>query len=384
MGSLAGVTFRPDDNVLSRFDRLFGATPADRALSLAQAWATSPPWVTLAQRARIVVRAEPVATICVVGRFVEADRAAVEALGWQVTDTLARLRPVPYSDVERACRQLGERLLARLGEERLRSCQVVAMPRGGLVVAGLLAYSLGLTHDQLAASTSQSRETLLVDDCMLSGARTRRWLRDHQGQPVVLAHLHSHPAVRERVEQHPQVSACIAAEDLHDYAPEQQGDRYDVWRTAWQQRSPDDFWTGHPDHVCYPWNEPDTSFWNAATGAAEAGWHVVPPAWCVKNRARLREDDVQVCASSHVPAGVLWAYLDDAVVLVDTSRGTSLEISGTGVDFWRELTASGDVALAAETLTATYAVDRSVLLTDLESFAAQLRDGGWWEPGSAA
>lgn len=380
---LAALALTPDDALMRRQSPVFGSSPAERALSLASALASSPPWSQVGGRSGMAVRQQPVPVIAVAGRFGPADRARLDALGWQVHDALHRLRPVGYDEVIRACDTLGERLLLHLGEQRLRACRVRGLPRGGLVVAGLLAYSLGLSHDQLTGPAGD-REVILVDDCMLSGARSRRWLAAHDGSPVVLAHLHSHPGLRSAVEQDPRVAACIAAEDLHDHAPERQGDQYPAWRARWAERSPDDFWTGHPDHVCYPWNEPDTVFWNDATGVAEPGWHVVPPRWCLKNRGRSPVQDVQRCESRHVPDDVVWVFVDDVVVLARPGDGVTLELSGSGVDFWRELVSTGDVAVAAETLAASFAADPSVVLVDLERFAAQLRDGGWWRPGAAS
>lgn len=377
------LTLLPDDELLSRRPSLFGSSAGERALSLARALVTSPPWAGLAGRAGLAVRQQPVPLLGVAGRFGPADEARLDALGWQVHDALDRLRPVDYDEVARACDELAGRLLHHLGEQRLRSCRVIGLPRGGLVVAGLLAYSLGLSHDQLTGPAG-TREVIAVDDCMLSGARTRRWLAAHQGPPVVLAHLHSHPGLRRAVEQDPRVAACIAAEDLHDHAPERQGEQYASWQARWAERSPEDYWTGHPDHVCYPWNEPDTVFWNEATRVAEPGWHVVPPSWCLKNRGRSPAQDVQRCESRHVPEDVVWVFVDDVVVLARRSDGATIELSGTGVDFWRELLRTDDPDTAAQALSVEYGVGVELVREDLGRFAFMLRRGGWWAPAAAS
>lgn len=374
---LATLTLAPDDALLRRMSPLFGDSPGGRALSLAQALVTSPPWSRVAGCAGLAVRQQPAPVIALAGRFDADDQARLDALGWQVHDALSRLRPVGYDEVGRACDVLGEQLLHHLGEQRLRAARVVGLPRGGLVVAGLLAYSLGLSHDQLSDPPG-SREMIVVDDCMLSGARTRRWLAHHEGPPVVLAHLHSHPDLRSAVEQDPRVAVCIAAADLHDHAPERHGAQYPAWRARWAERSPDDFWTGHPDHVCYPWNEPDTVFWNDRAGLAEAGWHVVPPSWCLKNRGRRPAQDVQLCESRHVPDDVVWVFVDEVLVLARPGEGATLELGGTGVDFWRELLRTGQPDAAAQVLSVKYDVAPELLREDLNRFAGALRQGGWW------
>lgn len=367
-----------DDQLLARAPDVYGHDAATRLRSLAESLRTSPPWHRAGAGARLVMRAEPAPVLALVDRVDAPDRPLMDALGWQVQDSLRRLHPVPYLEAERLCTVLAERLTQRLGEARVRSSAFVGVPRGGLVVAGLLAYALDLSHDQLVHEPMSSGDLVVVDDCVLSGARTRRWLAGHAGDPVVLAHLHSHSDLRRAAEQDVRIDACVAAADLHDHAPQQQGDRYETWRANWAERSPDDFWTGHPDHVVYPWNEPDTLVWNAVRARAEPGWHVVPPDWCLKNRSLQRGEAVQVCDSPHVPTNVLWAFLDDCVVLIDVAHGRSLQLSGTGGDFWRELATTGSVTTAATAVASQYDVDRSLVLGDVECFAATLRDGGWW------
>lgn len=372
------VVVRPPVGLLARHPDLF-ETPDPHA-ALARALASSPAWDRLSGHAVLTTRPGTDGVV-LVGRLPPEVDPLLAALGWQVEDSLRRLLPVSYPDVAAACVTLAGRLRAQLSPDQLRRCRLVGVPRGGLVVAGLLSYALDLPASRVGVGPDDVADpVVVVDDCVLSGARTRRWLREHTGPPVVLAHLHSHPDVRDALADDPQVLAVVAAADLHDHAPQLQGAGYEQWRERWAVRSPDDYWTGQPDHVCYPWNEPDTVVWDDAAGRAEGGWHVVPPAWCLKNRTARPAGDVQAWASAHVPADVVWAFLDDAVVLVSTVRDSSVELRGSGVDFWRRLAATGDLEAAADALAEEYDVERSVLLHDLQAFARDLRDGGWWQP----
>jgi hypothetical protein len=369
---LAAVVLRPDDSLLPA--DVFGDTPARRAMSLADALLTTPGAGRLLTAAQLVVRTEPAPVIAVVGRFDPAASAMLDALGWQVTDALSRLLPVPYPQVETTCRALADGLRERLGEDALSRCRLLGVPRGGLIVAGMLAYCLGLPAARVGWDDAGPDDVLvLVDDCMLSGARTRRWLRAHPGPPVVLAHLHSHPDARAAAELDPRVLCCVAGADLRDHAPAQHGLDYEAWRMRWRGRSPDDYWTGHPDHVCYPWNEPDLVVWDDAVDEARPGWHVVPPAWCLKSRATAGRP--QICPPApHLPPGVLWAEVGDTLVVVQADSGTTVELDEVAADFWRAVVEFPDLDAAARTLALRYRVDVETLRRDLRGFVLRLAE----------
>jgi hypothetical protein len=324
----------------------------------------------------------PIPLLCVVGRFEAEDEAALSALGWQVDETLRRLRPVGYEAVEQACSDLADAIVAHLGADTVRTCRIVGVPRGGLLVAALVAYALGASADQLERPPVAGETVIVVDDCVLSGARLRRWLRSTGATDVVVAHLHSHPDLRLAVERDPAVRRCLAATDVRDHAPQQQGSAYGSWRERWAQRSPDDFWTGHADHVCYPWNEPDTLVWNPQSNRAEPGWHVVPPAWCLKNRrtGSSRPDEVFVCPKVQaldLADEVVWVDDDDdGVVVVDAAADQALSLTGVAADCWRALVEAEDVSGAAAVLQRTYDVAEMQLRDDLDSFVRALRERG--------
>lgn len=380
MTEVRGVVLRPSPSVVEGAADVLGPGGAGgRTVALAEALVTSPAWDRFAGRARLLVRTDtPVPLLALVGRLHDGDAALIRALGWQVDDALRRLRPVAWPVVEQLVDSLASRLHAHLGAERLRAVRLVGVPRGGLVVAGLLAYALGLRSEQLEPQPEDDRERLVVDDCALSGSRTRRWLAASPGPPVILAHLHSHPALRVAAERLPGVVACVAAADLADHAPDVHGDDYPLWRERWAERVPDDLWTGHPDHVVYPWNEPDVLVWDDAAGVAEPGWHVVPPDWCAKNRRTKRSWDVGACQSPHVPPDVLWGALEDGLVLVSEGRGTCAALEGTAATFWAALLADGDLDAAAQRLSEVYGRPHGALHADLSVFVDALQHGGWW------
>ena len=382
--SLHAVVLRVDDALLEPHTDVFGPSAADRVVALAHALATSPTWAGMRERARIVVRHDKSPIIGAVGHVQDVERPRLEALGWQAADTLRRLHPASWQQSEEACECLAEQLRTLLGRACLSRARLIGLPRGGLIVAGLLAYLLNLDHEQLDA-TDDARDTwplIVVDDCMLSGTQLRRWLRRHpDGPPVVVAHLHSHPALRDALTQRERrVTACVAGQDLHDRAVAERGTDYEDWRRRWEARTPESYWTGQPDHICYPWNEPDVLIWNPAVDAVEPGWRVVPPEWCLKNRAEGWQAvrDVQVCRTprgSTQPADdVIWANFDDGEVMVaGADTGTSLRLDGVGASMWRAVIASGNPDQAVAAVAQDYRVDRAVVRADLCALLADLR-----------
>src|ERR671910_1255702 len=150
-----------------------GESPQARLQTLADALAVSPLWAEM-PRATLVVRAAPDPLLGVVGYFDAAGRARLEALRWQLEHILPRLRYVGYAQAQEDCERLAARLVERFGRDELRGFRFVAIPRGGFIVLGMLAYILGLERSQLEAapySEHAGAPLVVVDDCALSGVR---------------------------------------------------------------------------------------------------------------------------------------------------------------------------------------------------------------------
>ena len=361
---------------------------------LASALATSPPWSRMADRLRIVVRTTPAPLLGVLGRAQEDDRPLLEALAWQIPDSLHRLLPIDHARTEAACGRLASRLHERVGAEHLRAARFVGLPRGGLFVLGLLSYTLELQPWQLMPDTGQLDDdtpVVIVDDCMLSGTQLRRWLQRHPfGPPIVAAHLHSHPDLRRAVERREaRVAACVAGADLWDHAPDDRGSDYDDWRDRWSVRTPESYWIGNPDHVTYPWNEPDVLVWNERRAQVEPGWHVVPPRWCLKNRAAGGDAPaaVQTCSAAdgalRPAADVVWAAIDDAVTIASADREVAVRLDGVAGQMWTSVARFGDHGRTVAALTQRYDADRATIDADLTRFVAQLAERGLLQTSNA-
>lgn len=158
-------------------ERAAGVRALATALSISPLWAEMPCAV-------LVIRPEPDPLLGVVGYFDIAGRARLEGLRWQLENFLPRLRYVGYKQAEEDCERLAELLVERFGREELQSFRFTAIPRGGLIVLGMLAYVLGLRQSQLEPPHSPERPLVVVDDCVRTERCQVRALPGNLGEPA--------------------------------------------------------------------------------------------------------------------------------------------------------------------------------------------------------
>ncbi|HEX7001074.1 MAG TPA: hypothetical protein VF164_05200 [Trueperaceae bacterium] len=261
------------------------AVGAEWPAALARAITSSRAWTAMLGAKLLVVEGEDPHLVAV-GRFDAAGRARLAALQTLVETQLPALVYLNYAEVERAVQELGDRLRAELGAEALASASFVGVPRGGLIVLGMLAYALGLGAKQL--SPAEGRPLVVVDDIVISGNRMLRWLAEHEpGAPVVLASLFSAPPLRRAALEDPRVAAVVSARDLTDRTPAVGSAEHAAWTGRWRSREPNvkSWFVGQTEHVCFPWNEPDIAMWNPVLERVERAWRLMPPELCLKHRA---------------------------------------------------------------------------------------------------
>ena len=252
---------------------------------IARAIASSPAWRAM-PGARLMVVEGDSPHLVVVGRLDDAARARLYGLQTVLDRHLPTLLYVTYRAAEVAAQDLATRLLGVLGDD-LGGRSLVGIPRGGLIVLGMLAYALGMNQARLGRGSGDGHGLVVVDDVAISGGRLIRWLDEHRpAKPIVAATLFSTPELRETAVKDPRVSAVISARDLTDRARTLEGDGYVQWRERWSQREPGAvFFVGQTEHVCFPWNEPDIAVWNPVLERIERAWRLVPPELCLKHRA---------------------------------------------------------------------------------------------------
>lgn len=367
-----------------------GHTQSDggaRLIALARALATSPVWEGMEQ-AILVVRPDPPQGIAFLGYFSDEEVRRLEWLSVQLRDQLPYLRYVSWPEAETTVEELAGALVEHFGVQTVRDMTYMGIPRGGTIVLGMLAYALDLGRSNLSDHPDQARPLVVVDDCALSGLRSLEFLRNRVPgrEQVVLAHLFSHPDLRGALmDREPRILAALAARDLRDLAPELVGDRLPEWRTRWKERSGEATpWIGNPEHVVFPWAEPDLGFWDEASGEARTGWRIVPPEACLKNRwrdgargaRRLRIQPPSAGAVSLAP-GVFHGEAEGQILLAEVESGRSVALAGVAADFWRAFLTSPSADLALERLAALFETPESVLRKDAGSFLRELRDRGF-------
>lgn len=356
-------------------------TAADRLRALGSALAASPGFHAM-EDVTLVVRTAPPARLALLGTVSEAEAARIEAIPTILNMGLRRLRYVTWEEAERCAHSLARQLVEALGRDTLSRCRFLGLPRGGVFPLGMLAYLLDLRAWQLGdpalsgspdAGTPGDAPLILVDDCALTGLRCAETLARTDASRVVFAHLFSHPGLREAIEgREDRVVGCYAGEDLADLADELLDDRA-AWEARWRERSDGRaYWLGLPEHVCFPWNEPDITIWNERTGAEEAPWRVLPPRFCLKNRpaprssVRLQE---QISGEGPFRPGdaTVFARFDERVLAADVETGRAYSFEGIAGEIWTALVAGADPESVVGRLAGEYDVGAARVRADLDS-----------------
>jgi hypothetical protein len=367
------------------FDLEHVPAAARRVVALARALVSSPVWAEM-EEAILVVRAEPPEGMVFMGNFTDEEAARLEWLPAQLETQLPHLRYVSWAQAEADVDRLASTLVERFGRQESRDMQFVGIPRGGLIVLGMLTYALDLGSRQLALK-KDGRPVVVVDDCAVSGLRFGEFLRNRipDSETVVFAHLYSHPGLREAIEaREPRVGAVVAARDLRDLAPEMHQEDLQGWRSRWEERGPDGaYWIGQPEHVAFAWSEPDLGFWDASTGSTRVGWRLVPPEACLKNRYHADANSSRLMIQTpaegalQLAPGTFHGELDGRVLLAELESGQLVSLSGVAADFWREFLRPGEPDEALDRLEARYDAPREQLRGDAEAFLRTLLDRGF-------
>lgn len=369
-----------DRETLRRYALNLGlASPAAALEALARAIAASPTWAAIPGATLLL--ATDTRRLAVAGRLDAAAVANVRAQTRDLVSCCAHLRYADDAEVRAACERLASRLVATLGRPALERARFVAIPRGGLVVLGLLASALGLDRGQLETPGADDAPLVVVDDCAISGARFAAFLAERRERRVVFVHLFSHPALRAAIEtRERRVVACLAARDLAEHGLEGQPPG---WRRRWAElASWKAYWFGRPQPLGLPWNEPDRLVWNPVTERAERGWRLVPPELCLKNRALLGAEPIPILvqpeANGPLRPGpdVVFGELEGRTFIANLESGESFALAGTAARMWRALIETGTADAAAAALAPRYDVPAATLRRDLDAFLDRLAARG--------
>jgi hypothetical protein len=292
------------------------------------------------------------------------------------------LRFIDYHFTEEACRRLAFQLIERIGMAECQRTRFVAIPRGGFVILGLLAAILGLEREQLEPVTPDDPLAVIVDDCSLSGARLAQFLRGCPARRLVFAPLFSPAELRAAIlRQESRIINCCSAEDLErlgDISPRLREQELETKRGS-------RYWIGQIAPIAFPWNEPDRLLWNPETGQHELAWRIVPPELCLKNRQPSPRGSslVQIQPRAKGPLRpsdrVLFAEIDQRIVICDLAQQKSFTFAGTGSDLWRGIVRHGDIEATVDEVAAGYDAPRETILRDARQFVNALLDRGLLE-----
>lgn len=368
---------------LRHYAAQFNLDPAQALFALAHTINRSLWWRQVGD-AVIVAREEPPPALGVLGHFESHSIPPLLAQSRALRRACSSLRYVAYEQVLSDCKQLASALRHRLGSENLETFAFAGLPRGGYIVAGLLAYALGLKQGSLLGPGVQPRRLVVVDDCALTGARFASYLARLEGvEQVVFAHLYSSLTLREQIEkEEPSVIACIAAHDLTEYSEEgldtdSAGDRGEWFGRLDGRR----YSVGQTEHVVFPWSEPDRIIWNSAKDEVEAGWPLAPGRFCFENGNGGEEQApvvIQKMSSGPLrPAEtVIFGPLRGELVVGDLADSRAFGLRGSAAAMWQAIVQTGSMEASVAALAAEYDVEEERLRADLEQFVDNLIQRG--------
>jgi hypothetical protein len=286
----------------------------------------------------------------------------------------------PYRVVE-FCQSLASRLVDHLGPEELRRAAFTAIPQGGTLVLDRLAPLLGLRNEQRGLPADPSQPLVVVDDCAISGLRFRQVLAGYASRQIIFVHLYSHPDLRAAIEaREPRVVACVSAEDLREQSSPVPPEH--VRRRQKRIEHGECYWIGTTEALCFPWNEPDRTFWNPVTARQERAWKIVPPELCSKNRppSGTVPLPLQLQPQGQGPLRpsdrVIFGELEGGIVLGDMDSGRGFSLEGIAADLWRALLVHGNPEGVVSALRAEYDVPIEVLREDARLFFKDLEIRG--------
>jgi hypothetical protein len=328
-------------DAIAHYGNQLDLTLEDAVIALAQAIALHPMWKEL-PHAMLVARTQPTPCLGVIGIIPPKSLGQIEIRQASLNQACHRLRYVSYAEATAACEALTERLIDTFGLQSLRNFKFCGIPRGGLIVLGMLSYTLGLSHEQMAPPYPQDVPLVLVDDCALSGSRFARTRSQYPQHELIFAPLYAHPDLRRNLTAaEPQVLHCLSGQNLYDHGPNIMGTDYESWQTKNRARlAGQRYWLGLPDYLCFPWNEPDHLLWNPSAETLEQSWHILPSTHCLKNRpgVSLTVSRQPQCKGWLRPtAQTIFGTLDRQVMIGNLATGETFGLSGKAAEYWSVL-----------------------------------------------
>lgn len=293
----------------------------------------------------IVYKTDPRPALGIIGEFEATDITYLKLQLRALPLTCGRLKYIDYQTVNTVCEELAEQFLKYYERHDLQRFSFTGIPRGGLIVLGILSYLLNLKSSQLTPPFSENSPLVIVDDCILSGARIAYFLQHSSSPYIILAPLFIHPDCREAIlAQEERISACWSGANLVDHGLAVMGGSYVHWQQQNLQRlAGTRYWLGLPDYVCFPWNEPDYLLWNAVGQTYQKSWPIVPPRLCLKNRVLAQSSYPSIHSQTCFPGVIqptpdtVFVALADTVIVGHISTGATYCLRADQAKQWLKM-----------------------------------------------
>ena len=325
--------------------------------------------------ALIAWRCDP-PSIAICGSFDQETLGLLSILGSQLELTLPHIRLWNWDDVARAARDLAGRLqdIEEPGDHNA----IVAVPRGGLIVGGLVAYA---ANRPIAPDVGSARSgSWMIDDVSISGLRLLSELDRLPAKSILVGVLAATDGAVEVVRAHPAVLGFERVERVEELAAaENQHASEDRGKSRWPEFD-SRIWIGRAAHHVFPWNEPDSSFRHPVTRRVEPGFPLVPREQCYSNREPLRP--VVPVIESLVPLlapGVWPIEHSGSLLLLHPASGAVAEAAESAVELLGVL-ASPDPNAAIKALATELQADAGEIRADLDELLQTLQSCGYMTP----
>ena len=327
----------------------------------------------------IVYRVNPLPVLFALGYFEKEHISRLQKVANSIYWRASNLSYVTYRDAEEACRLLADQILRVLGSKKVEQAAFFGVPRGGLIVLGMLSYELDLDSNQVGPS-SEREIAVVVDDCALSGNRLGRFLRTLEDGQVLLATLFSNQNLRSAVcRSEDNVLDFVSAHELEDFSHLREDQ--DEWRQQWISRDIGKrYWLGTVSPVAFAWGDPDNARWNSVTEQMERGPSVVPPASCLKTRYQEWSRDeysqvkLQPSAKGPIkpPGSVVFGEVGESTIVANPEADVCIELEDTGAAIWHAMIKLGRRDDIVDSLLKDYDIDRTSLTSHVDRFLRHL------------
>lgn len=285
---------------------------------------------------------------------------------------------VDYKQAEKYCEVLAAQMLKIYTPDEIQSFYFKAIPRGGFIVMGMLSYALNLKPEQFKKDL---KPVIIVDDCVISGARIAKTLEETDSDHVIIATLYSHPELRKSVlESEKKVKHFFSVNDLFDRARENfpDADDYNEWKNRMKKRMGGKrYWIGQPDIVGFAWNEPDYPFWNNVTEKLEDGWRHLPPHKCLKNKISFGiEPDDESRDEIRMSAFISFGIFNEDIWLFNSKTDEILALDGVAAQIFSALMSYGNIDSTVKHLLNLYGAPENLIRNDVQELVNDLLEKG--------